>query len=96
MSLSRAAFKRSLLTLVRRHRMLAHPSHRRQHSATARATCSVELWLTKEVLAPVLPLPLPRISRPPSKPSSSLLRRPSMEHRRHRRALLEDIKLALL
>ena len=96
MSLSRAAFKPSLLTLVRRQRMLAHPKHRRRPSDTARAIYSAGLWLTKEVLVPVLPLPLPRISSRPSQPSSSLLVPPSKEHRRHRRAPLEDIKLALL
>jgi hypothetical protein len=60
------------------------------------AICLVVSWPIKEVVAPVLPLPLPRISSLPSIAFNSLPPRLSLEHRNHRRALLEDISLALL
>lgn len=69
---------------------------RRLHWAMVPAICLVVSWRIKEVVAPVLPLPLPRISSHPSIPFNSLPRRLNKEHRNYRRALLEDINLALL
>lgn len=85
-SLSRAVCSQSLTLHLRRMRALRV---NRRKWATAPATFSVVLWPTQEVVVPVLSLPPPRISRPPSIPFNSLprlLRSP-------RRALLEDIRL---
>lgn len=73
--------------------MLAHRKRRPRPSATDPVTYLVELWQTKEVVAPVLSLPLPRISSP-SILFNSL--RPQQGLRRRRKARSGDIKLALL
>lgn len=88
--MNRAEFK-PFPTSQARHMRLLKAS--RPKSATVQATYSVVLWPTKEVVVPVLPLPLPRISSLPSIPFNSL-RPPSPASLR--RAHLEDIHLALL
>lgn len=91
-----AAFRLSHLTLAALRRMLALLRHPRLHLATARATYLVGSWPTKEVVVPVLPLPLSRISSLPSIPFSSLLPGRNKDRPSHRRAPLGDTSLVLL
>lgn len=93
-SSSRAACNLSPLTL--RPRSTRALRRNRLHWDTGPATCLEVSWPTQEVVDPVLPLPLPRISSLLSIPFNSLPRPPSLVCRNLRRALLEDICLVLL
>jgi len=96
MSLNSAAFIPFHLTLAALRRTLALLRHPRLQLAMARATCLVGSWPTKEVVVPVLPLPLSRISSLPSIPFSSLLPGRNKDRPSHRRAPMGDTSLVLL
>lgn len=95
-SWNRAESRQFPLTSEALRRMVLLLRHHRPHWATVLVICLVASWPTKEVVVPVLPLPLPRISSRPNIPFNSLPPGRSKDRLSLRRALLGDTSPVLL